>query len=107
MTEHSASKCAENEVENGERYHLVLQGAALSDLPDPTLETGQLEYKKIQCPVLLLTIVGDDTHPVSTAQALHDVIATSTLHIAANIDEAAAEWPGVIQRFFHTLGRNS
>ena len=86
---------------------MVLQGAALSDLPDPTIEIDQLEYKKILCPVLILTIEGDDTHPVSTAQALHDVLATSTLHIAANIDTAAAEWPAVIQRFLCSLAGNT
>ena len=86
---------------------MVLQGAALSDLPDPTIETDQLEYKKIVCPVLLLTIEGDETHPVSTAQALHNVIATSTLHIAANIEQAASEWPAVIQSFLRSLDGKS
>lgn len=85
---------------------MVLKGAALSDLPDPTNESDQMEYKKIQCPVLLLTIEGDDTHPVSTAQALHDIITTSTLHIAANIEEAATEWPAIIQRFLCSLEGN-
>ena len=79
----------------------------MSDLPDPTDDFDQKEYQKIQCPVLLLTIEGDDTHPVSTAQALHDIITTSTLHVAVNIEEAAAEWPAVIQHFLSSLEGNS
>ena len=43
-------------------YHLVLRGAAYSDLPH--LERDVDLYKKITCPVLILTIKGDGAHPV-------------------------------------------
>ena len=98
----SAAKCKESDRISAERFHLVLEGAATSDLPDPTAEDNN-EYTKIRCPVLLLTIAGDDSHPVSTAQTLHQAIPHSTLHIAATDNVALAEWPGIIIAFLGSL----
>ena len=67
----SAAKCKESELP-GEKYHFVLQGAALADLPDIGREIEM--YRKVRCPVLILTIEGDAAHPVSTAIALDNEI---------------------------------
>ena len=97
----SATKCKESDLASAEKFHLVLAGAATADLPDPAVESG--EYAAIRCPVLLLTIAGDDSHPVSTAEALHRVIPQSTLHIAATDKVAHTEWPEIIGAFLRSL----
>ena len=85
----------------GEKYHFVLQGAAMSDLPP--LDGCSEEYKKITCPVLLLTVEGDEAHPVSTAVALHSLLPTSSLHIAPDKESAIQDWPKIISKFLNKL----
>ena len=100
----SAAKCAAEEAGTGERYHLVLQGAALADLPDPSAATAEeSEYTAIRCPVLLLTVEGDDSHPVSTAQTLHALLPQSTLHVAPTAEAAVVAWPAIIRDFLATV----
>jgi hypothetical protein len=94
----SAAKCAEEMASTGERYHFVLQGAALSDLPDPAAAQGN-EYAAIRCPVLLLTIEGDESHPVSTATTLHALLPQSSLHVAPTAEAAVAAWPAIVRDF--------
>ena len=96
----SASKLKKSEVHGG-KYHLVLQGAAQSDFPDITYQSDV--YDKILCPVLLLTIEGDASHPVSTAVGLHQVLPNSELHIAADKESASREWPQIIASFLLSL----
>lgn len=85
----------------GEKYHFVLQGAAMSDLPP--LDGSSEDYKKITCPVLLLTVEGDEAHPVSTAVALHSLLPTSSLHIAPDKESAVKDWPKIISKFLNKL----
>ena len=73
----------------------------MSDLPP--LDGSSDEYKKITCPVLLLTIEGDDAHPVSTAVALHSLLPTSSLHIALDKESAKKDWPKIISKFLRKL----
>jgi 3-oxoadipate enol-lactonase len=94
----SAVACGEK---SGEIYQRVLEGAALSDLPD--IENDIEVYKRIRCPVLILTVEGDKVHPVSTAEALHSVIPHSELHIASTKDSAMQEWPQLIANFLSSL----
>ena len=47
-----------------ERNYLVLRGTAYSDFPPQ----GDAEYRKVRCPVLILTVEGDASHPDSTAR---------------------------------------
>jgi pimeloyl-ACP methyl ester carboxylesterase len=82
-------------------FHHVLEGAAEADLP-PRDSSGT--YDKISCPVLILTIEGDEVHPVSTAEAVHALIPQSTLVIAKTEEEAAADWPFKIASFVSDLG---
>lgn len=96
----SAKKCEEANLP-GELYHLVLQGAALSDLPDPEREIDL--YRKVVCPVLILTVESDASHPVSTATALHSMLPTSILHVAADRKSAMRDWPDVIASFLLSL----
>jgi hypothetical protein len=96
----SAKKCHETAV-RGENFYLVLRGAALSDLPDVESEIDL--YRKVVCPVLILTVEGDDSHPVSTANALHSVLPTSILHVAADKKSAMRDWPDVISSFLLLL----
>lgn len=55
----------------------VFRGAAGADLP-PLELIGQ----KVSQPTLIIAWAGDPGHPVSTAQALHEVIDGSELHIS-------------------------
>ena len=96
----SAKKCQEAEIP-GEKFHFVLRGAALSDLPD--LESEIDLYRAVVCPVLIQTVEGDDSHPVSTAIALHNVLQTSILHVAADKKSAMRDWPDVIADFLLSL----
>lgn len=78
-----------------------MRGAALSDLPDPESETDL--YRRVVCPVLILTVEDDDSHPVSTATALHSVLPTSILHVAVDRKSALRDWPDVIASFLLSL----
>lgn len=100
----SANNCVKLE-EPGEKYHLVLQGTSLSDLPDVDNEFEI--YKKITCPVLILTIIGDEAHPVTTAEALHKILPNSVLHIAANRETAMTDFPQFIRNFLLLLSDES
>jgi esterase/lipase len=106
----SAKKCREEEERQGlgERHHLVLSGAALSDLPP--LDSSA--YSEIKCPVLILTVQGDDSHPVSTATALFGAIREGrteeekskvVLHIADSKRQAENEWPLLISQFLESI----
>ena len=94
----SAEKC--RRTHPNEKYHFVLSGAAQSDLPP--LENIEI-YNKIQCPVLLLALKGDDKHPVSTALNLSKVLRSNELHIANSEEEAKASWPSIISSFISRI----
>jgi 3-oxoadipate enol-lactonase len=98
-----ARKLEAANASNGELFHLVLRGTAYSDLPLPAVSGEEDMYGRIACPVLILTVEGDESHPVYTAQVLHERIPVSTLHVAADPDEAKATWPGFIQEFLKNL----
>lgn len=90
--------------EQGEKYHLVLRGTSFSDLPD----INDLEiYNKITCPVLILSIIGDKTHPVTTAEALHTILPNSVLHIAEDRESAVENFPLFIRDFLSSLSDKS
>ncbi|MFC7400759.1 alpha/beta fold hydrolase [Citricoccus sp. GCM10030269] len=64
----------------------IYRGAALSDLPDPEQIAG------IEVPTTVLAWVDDPAHPLSTAEALVDLLPHATLDIAqspADVDR----WP--------------
>lgn len=82
-------------------YSKVLQAAALSDLP--RVDEDILQYQNILCPVLILTIKGDEAHPVSTANLLHSVIINSTLYVSESIDDVKSTWPQLIEEFLVSL----
>ena len=82
-----------------EQYHNVILGTAEADLPQIDSDM----YSGIQCPVLILTVADDDAHPVSTAESLHEVLAQSTLHVAADIETAALTWPDLIVDFVSAI----
>ena len=90
----SANKC--QEANKDELYHLVIRGTAYSDLP--SLEDKE-SYEKIKCPILILTIEGDDSHPISTAQAIKTMIPHAELYISDNEKNAKKKWPNIIKTF--------
>jgi pimeloyl-ACP methyl ester carboxylesterase len=55
----------------------VLEGAALSDLPDPA------EIARITAPTLLLPWSGDPGHPLSTAERLAELLPDSRTIVAS------------------------
>lgn len=77
-------------------YHEVLLSTSMSDLPP---KDDLDSYNAIKCPVLILTIEGDDAHPVSTAVTLHSLLKTSTLEVASSQEEALKVWPDIIRKF--------
>jgi len=82
---------------------LILRGATLADLPDPDTDEGKSVYSSIKCPVLILTIKGDDAHPVSTAYMLTRMLPQSTLHVAEKNKKAHNQWPSIIADFISKL----
>ena len=87
--------------------HLVLQGAAYSNLPEiPDEDSLTSSYQKVTCPILLLTIAGDDKHPVETAEKLYKVLgrrtsigSSVTLLVSENKKVAKADWGKVDERW--------
>lgn len=67
----------------------LFRGAALSDLPSPEL------IERVQVPATILAWVDDPSHPLSTAEALHELLPHSTLTIARTLADVD-EWPGVL-----------
>jgi esterase/lipase len=93
----SSQNLEKTEINAESQYHWVLKHAAYSDLPH--IETERDLYRNISCPVLLLTIAGDDSHPVETAKTLHGLIASSEVHIAASKAQAKKLWPKLVSDF--------
>jgi pimeloyl-ACP methyl ester carboxylesterase len=80
-------------------HHLVLMGAAESDLPPLDSEL----YDNVSCPVLILTYEGDDAHPVSTATALAERIKHAEIYIEDNVKTAQDTWADVISSFVERI----
>jgi len=76
----------------------VFRGAALSDLPAPE------EIKGIDVPTTILAWVGDAAHPVSTAEALAELMPRAELQVAATGDEVR-RWPAVLAQDIARLTR--
>lgn len=69
----------------------VFRGAALSDLPDPDA------IASLSVPTTVLAWVEDPAHPVSTAEALVQLLPQATLQIATTPAEVRT-WPSVLAR---------
>jgi len=67
----------------------VLRGAAASDLPPPDA------LRSLDVPALVLAWVGDAGHPVSTAEALAEVLPSAILVVAEDLD-GVRTWPARI-----------
>ena len=70
----------------------VMRGAATADLPDRERLTH------ITTPALILAWTGDPVHPVSTAQALAELLPHSELHLASSASELST-WTARIAEF--------
>ncbi len=77
-------------------FAAVLEGAARSDLPGP------MAIASLRQPCLLLAWVGDSTHPTETAEALHQTLPNSQLHLAKTIDDVR-DWSALIGRFVQDI----
>ncbi|MFW9906646.1 MAG: alpha/beta fold hydrolase [Candidatus Thorarchaeota archaeon] len=75
----------------------LLKGAALTDLPP------REEIRKIKLPTLILAWTNDQSHPVETAEKLHDDIQNSELHVASSMEELDT-WPELIRKFVESHG---
>jgi esterase/lipase len=95
----SAKKLKEIEEEGG-KYHAVLMGATTANFPP--LDDLQ-SYQKISCPVLILGLLGDESHPEITARNLHERIPQSELYFANDYQEAELLWPELIQKFLSKI----
>ncbi|MFC9786333.1 alpha/beta fold hydrolase [Rhodococcus sp. NPDC127528] len=67
----------------------LFRGAALSDLPAPD------EIAAIGVPTTVLAWIDDPAHPVSTAEALVDLLPSATLEVA-HTPADLARWPGIL-----------
>ena len=77
----------------------LLRGAALTDLP------SEEELAGITVPTTILAWTDDPAHPLSTAQALHDVIRGSRLVVASTPAELGT-WPARLhQQVVEVSGR--
>lgn len=74
----------------------VLRGAAASDLPAPEAVAA------LTVPVLILAWTGDDTHPVSTAERLAELVPHADLHVAEEL-RSVLTWPERVVSFVRAL----
>eukprot|EP01064_Diplonema_japonicum_P024567 TRINITY_DN35168_c0_g1_i1.p1 TRINITY_DN35168_c0_g1~~TRINITY_DN35168_c0_g1_i1.p1 ORF type:complete len:252 (+),score=50.05 TRINITY_DN35168_c0_g1_i1:37-756(+) len=72
----------------------VLLSASKTDLSFPAERLAS-----IAVPVLILATEGDDIHPLSSAEMLKAMIASSQLAVAKTQDEAFETWPKIIETF--------
>lgn len=75
-----------------QRLAVIFAGAAKSDLPSPG------EIAGLGCPTLILAWEGDDGHPLSTAQRLHDLLAGSDLRVAGSMADVRG-WGSAVRAF--------
>jgi len=74
----------------------VLRGAAASDLPDADAVAA------ITVPTLILAWTGDDTHPVSTAERLAELLPHAEAHVADDL-RSILRWSALIVDFVAAL----
>lgn len=67
----------------------IFRGAALSDLPTPA------QIASITVPTTVLAWVGDPAHPLSTAEALVELMPHAILRVAETAEHVSA-WPQVL-----------
>ncbi|MFI9554680.1 alpha/beta fold hydrolase [Nonomuraea endophytica] len=70
----------------------VMRGLAASDLPAPA------ELPALTHPALILAWETDDGHPLSTAEALADLLPAATLHVSATVADIRT-WSARISAF--------
>jgi 3-oxoadipate enol-lactonase len=88
---------------SNELYHLVLEGGANSDLPSK--ENQQL-YSTIKCPVLILAVDNDSSHPISSAKTLAKLIPHAKYHERKYEIKAIKDYPKIIQKFLKEVHSN-
>jgi pimeloyl-ACP methyl ester carboxylesterase len=74
----------------------ILRGMAASDLPSPE------ELSSLVLPVLILAWDGDPWHPVSTAEALADLLILSEIQVAHDLGDVR-RWPELVREFLDSL----
>ncbi|GAA3957937.1 alpha/beta hydrolase [Gordonia caeni] len=67
----------------------VFRGASRSDLPDPA------ELARVDVPVRILAWVDDPSHPMSTAEALAELLPQAALTVAHTPDDVR-RWPAML-----------
>ena len=75
----------------------VFRGAALSDLPERD------ELRSLDLPTTVLAWTDDPAHPVSTAEALVDLLPRAALQVASTRAEVD-RWPGRLMDDVHRTG---
>jgi len=81
---------------SGKNLATVLRGAALCDLPPRS------SLKKLNMPTLILAWEGDKSHPVETAEVLHQLIPNSEYHLAKDIYDFRT-WPLIMREFVQKI----
>lgn len=79
-----------------ELFPSALRGASQSDLPPKETVAA------ITAPTLILAWTTDDGHPLSTAEALHDLLPDSTLHVAHELADIGP-WTDEVITFLDAL----
>lgn len=74
----------------------VYRGAASADLPAPAA------LRDIALPSQILARAGDPSHPVSTAEALRELLSARSFDIAENPSQDAA-WPSRVAEFIRSV----
>lgn len=75
---------------SGELLPSIYRGAAMSDLPTPE------QIASLDIPTTILAWVDDPAHPLSTAQALVEMLPDATLQVA-HTPEDVAGWPAALE----------
>jgi 3-oxoadipate enol-lactonase len=90
--EHAANRESAMRSWDTDRLAQVFRGATKADLPTRDA------IRAIAAPAMILAWTGDPAHPQTTAEELHDLLPTSTLHLASTRVELD-QWTEHIARF--------
>ena len=75
-----------------EAFPVLLEGAGSCDFPPKDAVAGLTQ------PALILSWETDATHPVSTGQALAELLPNASFHVAATLADVRA-WPNLVRAF--------
>jgi hypothetical protein len=96
------ARTAKEQSKPNELQWMALEGYAYADLPNK--DAWEL-YKSITCPILIVSIYGDPTHPASTGNQLKSILPHATVIESGHEAEALVDLPDRINNWVADVHR--